>query len=150
MPRVIAHLLRRILILMNETKEDSIFTKIIHGDIPCHKIYEDERTIAFLDIYPVQEGQVVIATKVQVANFLDLEPEDSAALWHAINLVGAKLRAEFPSKKRIGLMIEGLDVDHAHAKLFPIDTGDEFRAEPPTSEPDHEALAVLAKKLMLY
>jgi histidine triad (HIT) family protein len=135
---------------MNDTTEPSIFTKIINGEIPCHKVYEDDKTIAFMDICPVQTGQVVIATKVQVADFLDLTPEDSEALWKTINIVGAKLRAEFPSKKRIGLMIEGLDVDHAHAKLFPVDTGEEYRADPPTSEPDHAALAALAKRLVLY
>lgn len=130
--------------------EDSIFTKIIKGEIPCHKVYEDERTFAFMDIHPIQTGHVLVVTKAQVPTFLDLEAADSDAFWATIRKIGAKLHEVFPEKKRIGLMIEGLEVDHVHAKLFPIDTGAEFRAEPDMdNEPDHEVLAKLAKEIAL-
>jgi len=128
--------------------EDSIFTKIIKGDIPCHKVYEDEYAFAFMDIYPIQPGQVVVVSKKPVSNFFDLDETDYRGFTGAVKKIAIKMKAVFPDKKRIGVMIEGLEVDHVHAKLFPINTGDEFRAEPNTStEPDHEVLAEMAKKI---
>lgn len=128
--------------------EDSIFTKIIKGEIPSHKVYEDDKTLAFLDIHPVQEGMVLVVPKVQVAEFTDLSGEDYVALWQTVKKVAQRLREMYPSKRRIGVQIEGLDVDHVHVKLFPIDTGEEFRKEADMDvEPDHAALAEIAKKL---
>jgi histidine triad (HIT) family protein len=127
--------------------EDSIFTKIIKGEIPCHKIYEDEKTIAFMDINPVQPGMVVVATKVQVENFFSLEDDDFTAVMRTAKLVARKLHEVFPTKKRIAMQVEGLDVPHVHIKIFPIDAPADFRAQPPRGEPDHAALAEIAKQL---
>lgn len=127
---------------------DSIFTRIIKGEIPCHKVYEDEHTIAFLDIHPIQPGQVLVVPKLQIADFYDLPDSEYEAFFATVKKVAQKLREQFPAKKRIGVMIEGLDVDHAHAKLFPIDTGAEYRYEPDMAiEPGHPALAVIAQTL---
>lgn len=60
--------------------EDSIFTKIIKGEIPSHKIYEDDKTYAFLDIHPIQPGHVLVVPKIQVDNIWDLPDEDYHAL----------------------------------------------------------------------
>jgi len=129
---------------------DSIFTKIIKGEIPCHKIYEDDKTVAFLDIHPIQPGMVLVVSKTQVGNFYELDQQDYAALFATVKKVAQKLKQVFPDKRRIGTMIEGLDVDHVHVKLFPLDTGDEFRAAQDVSgEPDHSALAEMAKKLQI-
>ncbi len=128
--------------------EDSIFTKIIKGEIPCHKIYEDDKTFAFLDIHPVRPGMTLVVTKTQAETFFDLSDEDFQALWAAVRKVAARLRDAFPDKRRIGIQVEGLDVPHVHVKLFPIDTGKEYRKEPDmTSEPDHAELAKMAAKL---
>ncbi len=128
--------------------EDSIFTKIIKGEIPCHKVYEDDRTFALLDIFPVQPGMVLVVSKKQVSNFYELESDDYTALWDSVKKIAKKMKVVFPDKKRIGVQVEGLDVDHVHVKLFPINTGDEFRAKPDTdNEPDHDVLAEIAKKL---
>jgi histidine triad (HIT) family protein len=127
---------------------DSIFTKIIKGEIPSHKVYEDDKTYAFMDIHPIQPGHVLVVTKTPAETFLDLSEEDAVAFWSTIRKVGQKLRDTFPKKRRIGLMIEGLDVAHAHAKVFPVDTGEEYRHLPDeNAEPDHVALAEMAKKL---
>lgn len=128
--------------------EETIFTKIIKGEIPCHKVYEDDHTLAFMDIHPIQPGHVLVISKTPAETFLDLNEADAAAFWDAVRKVGRRLRETYPEKKRIGLMIEGLDVPHVHAKLFPINSGAEFRHEPDlAAEPDHAALAALAKKL---
>lgn len=127
--------------------EDSIFTKIIKGEISCHKVYEDEHTFAFLDIHPVQPGMTLVVTKRQAEDFTDLTDAELAGLMAATKKVALRLKTVFPEKHRIGVQIEGLDVPHVHVKLIPIASGQEFRAEPPTVEPDHAALADLAKKL---
>jgi histidine triad (HIT) family protein len=133
---------------MQDSTEDSIFSKIIRGEIPCHKVYEDDKTFAFLDIHPVQPGMTLVVTKTQAETFLDLSDEDYIALWQAVKKVAQKLKAAFPAKSKIGIQVEGLDVPHVHVKLIPIDSGDEFRAKPDMdAEPDHDALAALAQKL---
>jgi histidine triad (HIT) family protein len=127
---------------------NSIFTKIINGEIPSYKIYEDEKTFAFLDIHPVQPGMVLVVSKVPAETFLDLTDEDSQALWRTTRLVANKMKQAFPDKKRIGIQIEGLDVPHVHVKLIPINSGDEFRAKPDMSaDPDNTSLEEMAQKL---
>lgn len=131
-------------------EQETIFTKIIKGDIPSYKIYEDEYTLVILDIHPIQPGQVLVIAKKQVENFYELEEQDARAFWATIRKVGAHLKRNFSDKKRIGVMIEGLDVAHVHAKVFPIDSGEEFRAPQNMSdEPDHPALEAMCKKLTM-
>lgn len=130
--------------------QDSIFTKIIKGEVPSHKVYEDDKTLAFLDIYPIQPGQVVVVPKKQIGFVWDLEDDDYVALMMTVKKVGQRLREVFPGKDRVGVMIEGLDVtDHAHVKVFPFSAGGEFRALPTKNTPDHEELAQIAEKLRL-
>jgi histidine triad (HIT) family protein len=130
--------------------QESIFTKIIKGELPFHKVYEDEKTLAFLDIYPIQTGQVLVVPKKQVGFVWDLDDEDYVALMRTAKIVGTKLREAFPDKDRVGMMVEGLDVtDHAHVKVFPFSAGGEFRELPTHDEPNHDALAALAEKLRL-
>lgn len=129
---------------------DSIFTRIIKGEIPCHKVYEDDKTFAFMDIHPIQPGHVLLVSKQPAETVWDLTDEDYTAMMQATRKIARKLKSVFPDKKRIGIMIEGLEVDHAHIKIFPINTGDEFRSAPNmNSEPDHPALAALAQKLKI-
>jgi len=129
--------------------EDSVFTKIIKGEIPCHKVYEDDKTIAFMDIHPTQPGHVVVAPKVQVNFVWDLEQDDYGALMATVHKVGNRLRELFPGKARIAATVEGLGIsNHAHVNVFPFDTAEEFRSIPDSSkEPDHNELAKMAEKL---
>lgn len=128
---------------------DSIFTKIIKGEIPCHKVYEDEVTLAFMDINPIQPGHVVVVPKKQVNFVWDLEAADYQALMTTVQLIGRKLQKAFPEKARIGVLIEGVGIDnHAHVNVIPFNMSEELRNLPDSdNEPDHEALATLAKKL---
>jgi histidine triad (HIT) family protein len=133
----------------NEGMADSIFTKIIKGEIPSHKVYEDDKTYAFMDIYPIQTGQVLVVPK-QPADFVwDMDSDHYLALMATVQKVGQRIREAFPQKKRVGVIIEGLDVvDHAHVKVFPFDTHEEMCHVPDhDQEPDHEQLAALAKTL---
>lgn len=129
--------------------QDSIFTKIIKGEIPCHKVYEDDRTLAFLDIHPAQPGHVLVIPKVQVEFVWDLEPADYQALMDSVQKVARRLRAVL-NKPYVGEKVVGIDVPHAHVHLIPFSTVEEFRAVADmTAEPDHDALAVMAQKLAL-
>ena len=130
--------------------DDSIFTKIIKGEIPCHKVYEDDKTLAFMDIYPIQAGQVVVVPKLQVPFVWDLPQEDYSALMTTVQKVGQKLRQVFPKRRRIGVRIEGLYVDnHAHVVLLPFDTAQEYTGHGDNSEPDHQKLAEMAESLKI-
>ena len=129
--------------------EDSIFTKIIKGEIPCHKVFEDEHTFAFLDIYPVQPGHTLVISKKQVASVWDLEPAEYAALMNSVKYIALHLR-EVLGVPYVGEIVEGVDVPHAHVHLVPFSTSDEFRNMPDRSiEPDHQALAEMAKNIAL-
>ncbi len=127
--------------------EPSIFTKIINGEIPCHKVYEDEDTFAFMDIYPIQPGMVLVIPKEQIPNIEDLPEDLYAAVMASTRKAMLALRKSFPNKFKIALQVEGLDVQHVHVKLFPIDSPAEFHNSPPTTDPDHEKLAELAEKI---
>lgn len=129
--------------------QDSIFTKIIQGEIPCSKVYEDDKTFVFMDIYPIQPGQVLVVPKKQVGFVWDLESEDYQALMNTVQKVGKRIREVFPDKERVAVIVEGLDVaDHAHVKVFPFTTDAEFRTVPDRSvDPDLEAISAIAKKL---
>lgn len=130
--------------------QDSVFTKIIKGEIPCHKVYEDARTFAFLDIHPIQPGNVLVVPKKQVAYAWDLDDADYQALMATAKKVARKIREVFPDKERVALHIEGIEVAHAHLKLFPFTTAEEFHNHPdPNQEPDHAALAAIAAKLRM-
>ena len=125
----------------------SIFTKIINGEIPCHKVYEDDQTFVFMDIHPIQEGMVLVIPKVEIANIEDLPEDKYMAVMQTTHKVLQALRKVFPDKRKIALQVEGLDVQHVHVKLFPIDSPAEFHNPAPTTDSDHEKLAELAEKI---
>ncbi len=126
--------------------EDSIFTKIIKGEIPAYKIYEDDKTIAFLTIQPVREGHTLVVPKVQVDQYIDLPDEDYDAMWRTVKKVAARLR-EVTSKERIGVVIKGIDVPHAHVHLIPFDRGESLKADGEPEIMPGDVLAPIAEKL---
>lgn len=127
--------------------KDSIFTKIIKGEIPSHKIYEDDKTLAFLDIHPVQPGHVLIVPKNQVEFVWDLPEPDYQALMQTAQKVAKRLK-EVLDVPYIGEQVIGVDVPHAHLHLIPFSNVHEFRNIPDmNAEPDHPNLAEMAKRL---
>jgi len=126
---------------------DSIFTKIIKGEIPAHKVYEDDKTVAFLPLHPVAKAHVLVVPKTQVPFFYDLPDDDYQALMATVKKVAKRVKEIIPSK-RVGLQIVGLDVPHAHVHVVAFDTIDEYReVEDMSAEPNQATLAELAKKL---
>ncbi|HVU59293.1 MAG TPA: HIT domain-containing protein [Candidatus Saccharimonadales bacterium] len=127
--------------------QDSIFTKIIKGEIPAHKVYEDDKVLAFLDIHPVRAGHTLVIPKKQIEFVWDLPDDDYRAVMQAVKAVALRLRAVLGTRY-VGERIVGVDVPHAHVQLIPFDTVDEFRApQDMAAAPDHAALAALAAKL---
>jgi len=128
--------------LMSKT----IFEQIIDGTIPCHKIYEDETTLAFLDINPVQPGHTLVIPKQPVEFVWDLDQNAYANLMTTVQKVAQHIRSSL-NAEHVGSKIVGVDVPHAHVHLIPFATLDQFNQNPSTNEPDHEALAAMAQTL---
>lgn len=127
--------------------EPSIFTKIINGEIPCHKVYEDEKTLAFLDIYATVDGHTLVIPKAEIEFVWDLEDEDYQALMETTKKVARHMR-EILGVTYIGEKVIGTDVPHAHIHLVPFNDSKTFaKSYISKPEPDHEALAALAEKL---
>lgn len=128
--------------------EPSIFTKIINGDVPSHKLYEDATTIVFLDINPSVEGHMLVVPKAQVDRLEDLSDDDYLALMTTVKKAMNRLVAVYGPEYRACLKVIGFDVRHAHVHVKPCrDTQDFFARSAPDAQPDHAALAVVAKKL---
>ena len=126
---------------------DSIFTRIIRGEIPCHKIYEDDKTFAFLDIHPKTPGHTLVVPKRQVEFVWDLNDKDYEALTATVKKVALRIR-DVLKAPYVGELVFGIDVPHAHIHVYPFKTAAEARRVPDqTAEPDHNALADIAKKL---
>ena len=98
---------------------DSLFTKIIKGEIPCHKIEENEHFIAFLDIMPLKKGHTLVVPKVQVDYIFDLENQTLGDLMIFAKKVAKKIETAIPCE-RIGVAVIGLEVPHAHVHLIPL------------------------------
>jgi histidine triad (HIT) family protein len=97
----------------------SIFTKIIQGEIPCYKLAEDEKHIAFLDVMPLMEGHTLVIPKQEIDLIFDLENEDFKNLWSFAQKMAKKLERTYP-ENRIAIAVIGLEVPHAHIHLVPI------------------------------
>ena len=100
--------------------EDTIFTKIINGEIPCHKIYEDEHSLAFLDIHPDNEGHTLVIPKKAVEFVWDLDDDTYQALMQTVKKVALRLREVLPYTY-VHERVVGTDVPHAHVHLVPFD-----------------------------
>ncbi|MEC9186914.1 MAG: HIT domain-containing protein [Bacteroidota bacterium] len=100
---------------------DSIFTKIIKGEIPCYKIAEDDRFIAFLDVFPIKKGHTLVVPKVQIDYVFDLDDSLLSDLMIFAKKVSQKMQSAI-SCERIGIAVIGLEVPHAHIHLVPLDT----------------------------
>lgn len=129
--------------------EDSIFTKIIKGEIPCYKIYEDEATIAFLDIHPSCEGHTLVVHKSPTQFVWDLGDEEYVQLMATAKKIARHYR-DVSGKPYVRMDIVGTDVPHNHLHLKPFThTSDTHNPGRENIEPDHASLALVAEKFRL-
>lgn len=102
-------------------KDDCIFCRIAAGESPCHKIWEDEKHLAFLTIFPNTEGFSVVITKDHQPSYLfDLDDEVMIGLVRAAKETAKLIDSKLEDVGRTGMIFEGFGVDHIHAKLFPM------------------------------
>jgi histidine triad (HIT) family protein len=124
----------------------SIFSRIIAGEIPCHKVAEDDRCLAFLDIRPVVFGHTLVVPKQEIDYLFDVPDELLEHMMTFSKKVAHVLQQEVECI-RIGVMVAGLEVPHAHIHLIPMNSIGELSFTNPRPTFDNEQMAALASKL---
>jgi histidine triad (HIT) family protein len=124
----------------------SIFSKIIAGDIPCHRIAENDEFLAFLDISPLAEGHTLVIPKNEVDYFFELDAELLARINLFARDVAQKIEAAIPCK-RVGVAVIGLEVPHAHMHLIPLQNVSDINFERPKLSFTPEELAATAERI---
>jgi histidine triad (HIT) family protein len=124
----------------------SIFTRIIQGEIPCHKIAEDDQFLAFLDIAPLAVGHALVIPKKEIDYIFDLEPDTLAALHVFSQKVAKQIEKAIPCK-RIGVAVIGLEVPHAHVHLVPLQNVSDINFERAKMDLCEEELAKTAASI---
>jgi histidine triad (HIT) family protein len=124
----------------------SLFSKIVKGEIPCHKIAEDEKFFAFLDVFPLVPGHVLVVPKKETDYIFDIEDADLAEMIVFAKQVAVVLKAAMPCK-RIGVAVIGLEVPHAHIHLVPMNSADDLNFTRPKLSPSTEELKQVAEKI---
>ena len=103
----------------------TIFSKIIAGEIPAYKIAEDEQFFAFLDIFPLVEGHVLVIPKIEIDKFFDVPDDYLGRMLLFSKPIAKAIERSFPCN-RVGLAVVGLEVPHAHLHLVPINGIDDL------------------------
>jgi histidine triad (HIT) family protein len=124
----------------------TIFSRIIAGEIPCYKVAEDDRCLAFLDIRPVVFGHTLVIPKVEVNYIFDMEDDYLTHLHLFAKRVALVLGQEVPCL-RIGVMVAGLEVPHAHIHLIPMQAISDLSFSNPRPEIPQEQLQQLSALL---
>jgi histidine triad (HIT) family protein len=106
--------------------QDSIFTKIINGEVPAHKVYEDDKVLAFLDIHPLTDGHLLLIPKDQIDYLFDLPEADYEYLWKMAKELAHALKKAMKTL-RVGVIVEGFAVPHTHIHLVPINNDQELK-----------------------
>lgn len=124
----------------------SIFTKIVNGEIPCHKIAENEKFLAFLDVFPLVHGHILVIPKKEVDYIFDVEDADLSEMILFAKKV-AKAQKAAVICKRIGVAVIGLEVPHAHIHLVPMNTVNDINFAQPKISPTPAQLSEMAEKI---
>lgn len=118
--------------------EQCIFCKIVKGELPSYKIWEDDRHLAFLSIFPIKEGHTLVIPKKHIDYFFDIEDQELADLIIASKKVSKMLVNSLkPKTNKVGVMVAGMQVLHAHVHLIPLDNEGELtfsKAHPESKE----------------
>ncbi len=114
----------------------TIFSRIINGEIPSYRIAENEKFFAFLDIFPLKEGHVLVVPKIETDKFFDLPPDYLSEMLVFAQPIARAIERAFPCD-RCGISVIGLEVPHAHMHLLPISSSNDLnftRSKPRASE----------------
>lgn len=123
----------------------TLFTRIVNGEIPCHKVWEDEQHLAFLDIRPAQPGHTLVIPKREVNYMFDMDEDEHAALWTAARLVARRMKERLGCA-RVCVTVIGWEVPHVHIHLIPTNGLGDVNMPPPADVSEEQMIA-LAKTL---
>ena len=124
----------------------SIFSKIISGEIPCHKVAENETCFAFLDIAPLAVGHTLVVPKREVDKYFDLNDEEIAQINIFSKTISSAIERTVTCK-RIGVAVIGLEVPHAHIHLIPLNSIGDINFERTKLELSQDSLADTARQI---
>lgn len=124
----------------------SLFSKIIKGEIPSHKIAEDDNFFAFLDVFPLVPGHVLVVPKKETDYIFDINDAELAQMMVFAKQVAVVLKKAIPCK-RIGVAVIGLEVPHAHIHLVPMNSADDLNFTRPKMSPSQDELKQIAEKI---
>lgn len=128
----------------------SIFTRIVQGEIPCHKLAENDQFLAFLDVRPIRAGHALVIPKEEVDYLFDLDDERLGGIMQFAKPVAKAIEKVVPCK-RIGVVVIGLEVPHAHVHLVPIQQISDinFSLAKPAAPDEQETLAASIREAMV-
>ena len=125
----------------------TIFSKIIAGDIPSYKIAEDDRFFAFLDIFPLREGHVLVIPKTEVDNLFDLPDNYLSQMLLFAKPIAKAIEKSFACD-RCCISVIGLEVPHAHVHLIPINSSNDLNFTQPKHKASDEDLKQVQQKIL--
>lgn len=125
----------------------TIFSKIIAGEIPSYKIAENEHFFAFLDIFPLAEGHVLVVPKHETDNLFDLSDEYLSGILLFSRPIAKAIEKAFPCN-RCGISVVGLEVPHAHVHLIPINSADDLNFTRAKLKLSPEELKAVQQKIL--
>lgn len=125
----------------------TLFSKIIAGQIPSYKIAENDRFFAFLDIFPMREGHVLVVPKTETDKFFDLTPDYLSEMLVFAQPIARAIEKSFPCN-RCGISVIGLEVPHAHLHLVPIDSADDLNFTRPKLKMRDDELRVVQERIV--
>tara|TARA_Y100000310_G_C20694459_1_gene824512 strand:- start:2166 stop:2561 length:396 start_codon:yes stop_codon:yes gene_type:complete len=124
---------------------DCVFCKIVAGEIPSEKVWEDENFIAILDAFPSMKGQTLLVTKEHYSSdLLEMDDDFYCKYFKTAKKIANGIKKAFNSK-RAGFVVEGLEVDHAHIRIYPLDSG--LRLERLDPKPSDEEMKEISEKI---
>ncbi len=122
----------------------SIFSKIVSGEIPCYKIAEDDNFLAFLDVFPLVNGHVLVIPKNETDYIFDIEDAELSSMIIFAKKVSKAIKKSI-SCKRVGVAVIGLEVPHAHIHLVPLNSVNDINFSQPKLKPTPEELEKTAR-----
>ncbi len=127
----------------------TVFTKIVNGEIPCHKIAEDENFLAFLDITPLVDGHTLVIPKKEVDYIFDLDDNLLSGLILFAKKIAPAIAQACPCKK-VGISVIGLEVPHAHVHLIPLNSMNDINFTREKMKPSQNELKATADRIRSF
>lgn len=124
----------------------SIFTKIIKGEIPSYKVYEDKNFLAFLDINPLKKGHTLVIPKKEVDYIFDIDSKEYQNLWNTAKKIALGMKKVIECN-RISIVVMGLEVPHAHIHLIPLDSMQDIDFSQPKLNISNDEMVQIANRI---